>query len=92
MTTYLLIKADLNGQEIPQVCSTKFLGIVVDDRLTWEDHVSDLENKLKCSLVVIKRIMKYVPQFQYMNIYNRLFKYHSTYGLSAWGGIPHYEF
>ena len=36
-----------NGQKIPQVHSTKFLVVVIDDRLLWEDHVAYLENKLK---------------------------------------------
>ena len=81
----------INGLKIPQVHSTKFLGLVIDDRLSWEDHVSHLENKLKSSLVVIKRIIKYIPQFQYMNIYNSLFLSHLTYGISVWGGIPDYK-
>ena len=52
-----------------------------------------LENKLKSSLVVIKRIIKYIPKSQYMKIYNSLFISHLTYGISAWGGIviPHYK-
>ena len=81
----------INSQKIPQVHSTKFLGVVIDDRLSWEDHVSYLENKLKSSLVVIKRIMKYIPKSQYINIYNSLFLSHLTYGISTWGGIPHYK-
>ena len=81
----------INNQKIPHVHSTKFLGVVIDDRLSWEDHVSHLENKLKSCLVVIKRIMKYIPNSQYMNIYNSLFLSHLTYGISAWGGIPHYK-
>ena len=35
--------------------------------------------------------MKYIPQSQYMNIYNSLFLSHLTYGISAWGGIPDYK-
>ena len=81
----------INGQKIPQVHSTKFLGVVIDDRLLWEDHVAYLENKLKSSLVVIKRIIKYISKSEYMNIYNSLFISHLTYGISAWGGIPHYK-
>ena len=81
----------INGQKIPQVHSTKFLGVIIDDRLSWEDHVTHLENKLKSSLLVIKRIMKYVPKSQYMNIYNSIFLSHLTHGMSAWGRIPHYK-
>ena len=39
----------INGQEIPQVHSTKFLGVVVNHRFLWEDHVAHLKNKLKSS-------------------------------------------
>ena len=53
--------------------------------------MAHLENKLTSSLVVIKRIIKYIPKSQYMNIYNSLFISHLTYGISAWGGIPYYE-
>ena len=38
--------------------STKFLGVVIDDRLLWQEHVAYLENKLKSSLFVIKQIIK----------------------------------
>ena len=54
-----------------------------------ENHVIS-SDELKSSLVVIKRIIKYIPKSQYMNIYNSLFISHLTYGISAWGGIPHY--
>ena len=45
----------INGQKIPQVHSTKFSDVVIDDRLLWEDHVAHLENKLKIGLVVRER-------------------------------------
>ena len=81
----------INGQKLSQVQSTKFLGVIIDDKLSWDNHVSHLENKLKNSLVIIKRIMKYIPKTQYINIYNSLFLSHLSYGISAWGGIPHYK-
>ena len=81
----------INNQKIPQVHSTKFLGVIIDDKLSWEDHVSHLENKLKSSLVMIKRIMKYIPKLHYMKLYHSLFLSHLTYGISCWGGIPHYK-
>ena len=81
----------INNQKIPQVHSTKFLGVIIDDKLSWEDHVLHLENKLKSSLAMIKRIIKYIPKLHYMKIYNSLFISHLTYGISCWGGIPHYK-
>ena len=59
----------LNGCKIPQVSKTKFLGVIIDDKLTWEDHITHIENKLKSCLAVVKRVVPFVPKGQYNNIY-----------------------
>ena len=37
---------------------------------------------------MIKRIIKFIPKSEYMNIYESLFKSHLIYCISCWGGIP----
>lgn len=37
----------LNDVKIKKVNSARFLGVVIDDNLTWDDHLEYLENKLK---------------------------------------------
>ena len=85
------LSLSINGHKIPQVSKTKFLGIIIDDNLSWDDHISHIEDKLKSCLVVIKRIIRYIPSSQYKNIYHSLFLSHLTYGISAWGGVPKYK-
>ncbi len=41
----------INDYKIPQVTSTKFLGVLIDDQLSWQNHIDHLENKLKGCLV-----------------------------------------
>ena len=36
----------LNGVTIPQLHHTKFLGVWIDDRLTWKEHVDKLLMRL----------------------------------------------
>ena len=81
----------INGQKILPVKSTKFLGIIIDDKLCWDDQITYLENKLRGCLVVIKRIMTCIPKSQHINIYNSLFLSHMTYGINSWGGVPCYK-
>ena len=45
------------------------------------------EEKLISSIVVIKRIKKYIPISEYHKIYSALFKSHISYCISCWGGI-----
>ena len=54
----------LNGHKIAQVQKIKFLGVVIDETLSWNDHIIHLENKLKRCLVLIKRIKKFIPDTQ----------------------------
>ena len=81
----------INGQKILPVKSTKFLGIIIDDKLCWDDQITYLENKLRGCLVAIKRIMTCIPKSQHINIYNSLFLSHMTYGINSWGGVPCYK-
>ena len=37
----------INETPIPEVSSTKFLGVTIDNRLSWTPHINDLHKKLK---------------------------------------------
>ena len=69
------------------VTQVKFLGIIIDDKLSWDPQIEYLKKKLISSIVVIKRIKKFIPISEYPKIYNALFKSHISYCISCWGGI-----
>ena len=78
----------LCGKKLKKVDKVKFLGVIIDDKLNWEDQIDHIEVKLNCSIVMIKRIKRFIPKSEYMKIYNALFMSHLTYCISCWGGIP----
>ena len=69
----------LNGTKLSKVKSTKFLGVVIDDQLTWEPQVEYLKAKLISSIVTIKRIKPFIPKTEYEKVYNALFMSHLSY-------------
>ena len=73
------------------VTEVKFLGVIVDENLSWEPEIKYLKQKLLASIVVIKRIKKFIPKNEYLKIYNALFKSHLSYCISCWGGISKYK-
>ena len=77
----------INNLILKQVTAVKFLGVIIDDQLTWEPHVEHLKAKLNSSIVIIKRIKKFIPASEHVNLYNALFKSHISYCISSWGGI-----
>ena len=81
----------INNLKLKKVDKVKFLGVIIDDQLTWEAQIQYVKEKLISSIVVIKRIRKFIPEAHYMKIYNALFKSHLSYCISCWGGISKYK-
>ena len=78
----------IGSQKLKKVDQVKFLGVIIDEDLKWEPHIQYVTQKLNSALVMIKRIIKFVPKSEYMKIYDALFKSHLSYCISSWGAIP----
>ena len=76
----------IRGVKIKKVDKVRFLGVIIDDKLSWEDHLQHLEARLLSAITMIKRIRKFVPRILHREIYFSLFQSHLAYGISAWGG------
>ena len=79
------------NHKLKKVDKVKFLGVIIDDKLSWEPQVNHVLTKLNSSIIMIKRIKKFIPESEYMKIYNALFKSHISYCISCWGGISCYK-
>ena len=47
----------LNGTNIEQVTNTKFLGVTIDENLTWREHIKMVETKVSKSIAVLYKTM-----------------------------------
>ena len=81
----LYLKLYLNGQKIKQVSSTKFLGVIIDENLTWLPQVESLKKKLISCHGTLYRIKDSIPKTLYKSLYHALFESHLTYCISVWG-------
>ena len=77
---------NINGIKIRKVHKVRFLGVIIDEQLNWDEHIEYLEQKLNSCIVTIKRIRKFIPQKHYKKLYHTLFESHLVYGITAWGG------
>ena len=77
----------INGKAIKEVQKVKFLGVIINNKLAWTEHISHLQNKLKIATGVIKRIKPYIPEKTLKTIYHSLFESHMTYCISVWDAI-----
>ena len=79
-------KLEIMGVPIKYVNSTRFLGVVIDDELSWLPQIQKLTQKLNCQIGAITRIKANIPRKFHKDLYT-LFESHMSYCLSVWGGI-----
>ena len=65
-------KIKIGGESISRVKTTKSLGMVIDDKLKWEDHIDSISRKVSSGIGAIKLIKSYVPKDCLNQIYNAL--------------------
>ena len=77
----------MNNTILKKVTHTKFLGVTIDDKLSWDQHISDLRRKLCYSLSTLNKIKHDIPDCLHKDLYYTLFESHLSYCISVFGGI-----
>ena len=65
----------------------KFLGIWLNDNLSWESHIRQLTLKLKRNLMLLKRSRNFLNKNALKLIYYGHFHSHLKYGILLWGSM-----
>ena len=52
----------LSGQSIEQVRSFKFLGVLINDTLSWDDHINNIVSKVSRKLNLLRRLSWFLPR------------------------------
>ena len=77
----------LNGSDILRVCYTKFLGVIIDDKLSWQPHIDHLIKKMACCTGTLNRIKDNIPSHLHKDLYHTLFESHLSYCITVWGNL-----
>ena len=72
---------------VNRVSSCRFLGVFLDDKLSWQPHLDYLKNKLSSQCGILKRLKGTVPSRHHAKLYHALFNSHLGYGITVWGGV-----
>ena len=85
--THSNLSLNINGRILKRVSEAKFLGVIIDDKLSWGPHIASLNRKLRSICGRIYRIQKFLPQSLYKQLYHSLFESHLGFAISVWGGV-----
>ena len=77
----------INNSELKKVTHTEFLGVIIDENLTWEQHIKALSKKLASCTTSLNRIIKFLPKNMHkeLELYYTLFESYLAYGVTVWG-------
>ena len=67
--------------------STKFLGVWLDNKLTWKEHATRVGQKIYKNLNLLKISKKFLDLHSKRLLYFAQIQSHLTYGLSIWGNM-----
>ena len=68
-----------------KVKSFKFVGINIDDNLSWKEHISKMKSKLAYIGLQISKVKHTLPKDALLTVYNSLFRPHLEFGILLWG-------
>ena len=65
----------------------KYLGVLIDQNLSWKYHIDSIVTKISENVGLIARLRHTVPRPILLNIYNSLIHPYLTGGLAGWGQV-----
>ena len=81
----LIPQLAINGVPIELVKEFNFLGIMLDECMTWNAHINKISSKLSCAIGTFRRLKRFLPFFILKTLYSSLFLSYVNYGILLWG-------
>ena len=75
----------LDSQPIEYVSEFNFLGLTLDEHLSWKPHVQKVANKTSRTIGILRRLKNIIPISVLRTLYNTLILPHFHYCILSWG-------
>ena len=74
----------LGGSKLTPVKNVKYLGVMIDNFLSWDDHIIDLSKALSRSNGILAKLRHYIPKKSLLTVYYAIFHSKLLYGSLVW--------
>ena len=79
------VKLLIDGQAINEVQKTKFLGIIIDNQLTWKWHINYIAGKIARGIGMLIKARQFLNKVGLMSLYYSFIYPYLTYCNHIWG-------
>ena len=66
------ITISMDHTPLSRVHTTKFLGVTIDDKLTWSDHISSISKTISRNVGGLSKLRSFLPPATTESLYNTL--------------------
>ena len=80
-------KLEINNVQIERVEFTRFLGLIIDSRLNWNEHVNNLMAKITMNKFMINTSKNLLTKDIRRNVYCAHIQSHLLYGVYIWATL-----
>ena len=85
------INITIKGIKVGQVDHTKFLGVIIDSKLSWDYHINYIKNKISKAIGLICKARKYVNKACLVTLYYSFLYPYLNYCIEVWGSAAQYR-
>lgn len=75
----------IDSEPIEQIFSTKFLGLLIDGNLNWNEHVDKIISKINSGLCALRKMADLCSQSTLKLIYHSYIHSHISFGICLYG-------
>ena len=79
------VKLSINGVDLERVTTFKFLGLTLNQHLTWADHIRSITVKIARVVGVMNKLKFSLPQHILLTLYYSLILPHLNFQILCWG-------
>ena len=79
------LEVKIAGVTINRVTEARFLGVIIDEKLSWKKHIQAVKAKMNRYLGIMHKIKRYLPITARLQIYQSFVQSHINFCSLVWG-------
>ena len=79
------LNVKLDGMSLNRVSSTKFVGVIIDENLTWKNHIDSTSKTVSRNIGMLTKLKHFVAENILYSLYCSLILPYINYGVLIWG-------
>ena len=79
------LEIELDNKNVDRLSEGKYLGVVINDTLSFSTHISNISSKISKTIGIMYRIRSFVPESALLKLYYSLIYPYLSYCNVIWG-------